>query len=104
MAGLSRWQDERSLDASPDSQASEVLESALRAFEHRGAFAFSSHPDRCCRIAREWFAGLARAHQALDGDCLAWIREYRGWGPHAWPFHWCEIAETLKIDCGAHAA
>ena len=104
MAALHSARNERSSTSDPELSDSEARDRAMRAFHHRGAFAFSSHSGRCCQIAREWFAGLTRAHQALDGDSLSWTREYWAWGAHSWPLHWCELAATRNIDCGALAA
>jgi hypothetical protein len=66
----------------------------------------SHHGAGCCDLAREWLVAMDFAQ--LNGANLAsgprWLRAKYEWGPSAWPIHWCEVASSKVIDCGAHSA
>ncbi|MFH1236497.1 MAG: hypothetical protein V1685_06210 [Parcubacteria group bacterium] len=81
-----------------------MIEAASRSFESFHPLFFSAHPESCCKIAREWFRTMARAHASFEGVLPSWITEQWEWGVTRWPIHWCEVVREKHADCAAFAA
>ena len=80
------------------------IQSALAKFKPLSPTVIQSHPDGCCRDAKEWFKGQSRVHHALGELPSPWLRARWHWGPLERPIHWCQIMERQVVDCGTLAA
>ena len=91
----------RVTDVAPGNAA---IQAALTKFKPLSPTVIQSHPDACCRIARDWLNGQSRVNHAIAGLPSPWLRARWHWGPLERPIHWCQIMERQTIDCGTLAA
>ena len=81
-----------------------TLERAVTKFTGMEPLSISSHGDRCCQLAQEWFRAQSRAHHEISGLPAPWLRRRWNWGPCERPAHWCEVMNRTNIDCNQLAA
>lgn len=65
----------------------------------------ASHDTPCCRVAREWLFSMDDVYARLENSRLrlSWLYECYAWGPHFYPFFWCDLRRMDALDCGVFA-
>lgn len=63
------------------------------------------HDASCCRVAQEWLFSMDDVYSRLENSQLrlSWLYERYAWGPHFYPFAWCDLRRVDALDCGVFA-
>jgi hypothetical protein len=82
-----------------------ALRIALDQWVHYPFSQIKDHGEECCSIAKAWLVALDRSKRSTESNLSAptWVLERFPWGPSPWPIHWCEVAASEILDCGALA-